>query len=90
MGEPDFVQEYKDYLKRFEERVGPAAFGGFVKYNGRLVKKLRFDDFEPVYREYYEVAKTYFDSVDRGDTINDVVVKLVRERAAELFLPAPV
>ena len=85
----DLVAEYKGYLERFQNNAGDAEFGAFKKHNGRLVKKMRFDEFEPVYSEYYEVAKTYIDSVDRGDTINDVVVKLLRERASELFLKSP-
>lgn len=87
---PDVVGEFKKYLDRFDEKYGDQDFGSFVKYEGRLVKKLRYEEFEPVYDEYYQVAKTYFDSVDRGDTINDVVVKLLRERAIELLLNSPV
>lgn len=86
----DLVQEYKGYLERFESEAGAADFGSFAKHNGRLVKKMRFDEFEPVYKEYYEIARKYIDSLDRGDTINDVVVKLLRERASELFLTSPV
>ena len=86
----DLVAEYKGYLERFDEGAGPADFGAFAKYNGRLVKKMRFDEFEPIYREYFDIAKTYMDSLERGDTINDVVVKLLREKASELFLESPV
>jgi hypothetical protein len=86
----DLVQEYKEYLERFEEAAGPAEFGAFVKYSGSLVKKLRFDEFEEAYTDYYDIARTYLDSLDRGDTINDVVVKLLRERASQLFLTSPV
>ena len=78
------------HLSRFDEKYGEQDFGSFVKYEGRLIKKLRYQEFEPIYSEYYQVAKTYFDSVDRGDTINDVVVKLLRERAIELLLTSPV
>jgi hypothetical protein len=86
----DLVREYKDYLERFTIAVGDSDFGKFVKHQGRLVKKMRYDEFEPIYTEYYGVASTYFDSIDRGDTINDVVVKVLRERAIELFLQPPV
>ncbi len=85
----DLVAEYKGYLERFEERAGPADFGAFAKYNGQLVKKMRFDEFEPIYDEYSEISRTYNDSLERGDTINDVVVKLLRQRASELFLKSP-
>lgn len=86
---PDLVEEYKAYLERFEELAGPGEFGTFVKYRGRLVKKLRFDEFEPKWYEYAEVAKAYDDSIVRGDTINDVVVKILRERCYDLLLDSP-
>ncbi len=87
----DLVAEYREYLQRFEAVAeGPTEFGAFLKYRGRLVKKLRYDEFEPMFREYEEVAKAYFDSIDRGDTINDIVVKILRDRATELIKPSPV
>jgi hypothetical protein len=87
----DLVAEYREYLQRFDSVAeGPTEFGSFLKYRGRLVKKLRYDEFEPMFREYEEVAKAYFDSIDRGDTINDIVVKILRDRATELIKPSPV
>jgi hypothetical protein len=87
----DFVEEFREYLARFDQVAGGETdFGAFAKHNGRLVKKLRYEEFEPVYREYHDIARTYFESVDRGDTINDIVVKLIRERASELVLTSPV
>lgn len=87
----ELVDEYREYLERFDEAAGaPTDFGQFVKHNGRLCKKLRYDEFEPLYKEYNEVAKAYFESVDRGDTINDVIVKLIRDRATELIKTSPV
>jgi hypothetical protein len=86
----DIAKEYQDYLARFEAEYGDSDFGVFVKHRGRLVKKMRLEEFEPVYREFSDIAKSYFDSLDRGDTINDVVVKLLRERAIELLLTSPV
>jgi len=88
--EADLVQEYREYLERFEAQLGDSDFGAFVKHKGRLIKKLRYDEFEPLYKEYFEIAKAYYESIDRGDTINDLVVKLLRERATDLLKPSPV
>jgi hypothetical protein len=85
----DLVEEYRAYLERYEAVAGPSAFGSFVKHNGRLIKKLRYDEFEPRMSEYRDVEREYFSILDRGDTINDVVVRLLRERADELFLERP-
>ena len=86
----DLDDEYRSYLSRFDAAHGQTELGAFVKERGRLVKKLRYQEFEPLFREFQDVAKSYFDSLDRGDTINDVVVKVLRERAIELFLDPPV
>ena len=89
-GQPDLVTEYREYLARFESGYGEQEFGAFVKFNGRLVKKLRYEEFEPLCQEYFDMAKNYFSGLDRGDTINDVVVRLLREHAVALLLTSPV
>ena len=86
----DLVGEYREYLQRFDKELGTGDFGDFVKHKGKLIKKLAYDEFEPLYTEYHEVASAYFESMDRGDTINDIIVKLIRERAAQLILTSPV
>jgi hypothetical protein len=80
------VEEYRSYLQRFEEQLGPCDFGEYAKLRGRLIKKLRYDEFETKYREFREVAKAYGEILERGDTINDVLVKVMRERSDELVL----
>jgi hypothetical protein len=86
----DHVDEYRKYLDRFEAAVGAVDFGTYAKHNGRLIKKLTFDEFEPKWLELEEVNRTYADIVANGDTINDVLVKLMRERCDELLLPRAV
>jgi hypothetical protein len=87
----DLSAEYATYLERFAAEVDPAVdVGGFGKYKGKLIAKLGEPEFAQVYGEYHELAKHYFESLDRGDTINDVVVRTVRELAAKLVLTAPV
>ena len=85
----DLKSEFEAYLARFSEGVGEAEEGAFVKHEGRLVRKLRREEFEEIYTEYFDLAKSYLESMDRGDTINDIVVRLLRQRAAELFLTSP-
>ena len=80
------VEEYRAYLQRFEEQLGPCEFGEYAKLRGRLIKKLRYDEFETKWREFREVTKAYDEILTRGDTINDVLVKVLRERSDELVL----
>ena len=86
----DVPAEYEGYLRRFAEAVGPLAPGEFAKHQGRLIQKLGYAEFEPLYNEYMGLATHYLEGVDRGDTINDLVVKLIRDHAARLILTSPV
>jgi hypothetical protein len=83
---PDTVDAYRDYLARFEKDVGAVEFGTYVKHNNRLIKKLTYDEFDPKWRELCEVNAAYDQIVANGDTINDVLVKVLRERSDELLL----
>ncbi len=85
----DLPARYHEYLDRFAREVGDHEVGRFAKHRGRLIKKLSFEEFTPAYLEYTEIAAAYRDSVERGDTINDVVLKVLREQSAALILPAP-
>jgi hypothetical protein len=82
----DLVDEYRAYLRRFEDTLGPCEFGAYAKHQGRLIKKLRFDEFEAKWLEFREVDKAYAEILERGDTINDVLVKVLRQRSDELVL----
>jgi len=87
----DVSAEYAAYVARFDAAAGDEfPVGGFAKYKGKLIKKLSRDEFAAKNAEYFDLAGHYFHGIDRGDTINDVIVRLVRERAAELVLTSPV
>jgi hypothetical protein len=88
--ESDLVDEYREYLSRFEARFGSGDFGEYAKHQGRLVKKLRFEEFETKWAEYREVIKAYGAIMERGDTINDMIVRVLRERSDDLLLERPV
>jgi len=85
----DLPDRYDEYLERFERELPGISIGEFAKFAGKLIKKLTFEEFTPQYLEYIEIWERYEDSVERGDTVNDVVLKLLRERAANLLLEPP-
>ena len=85
----DLPARYHDYLERFTESIGDVKVGAFAKWSGKLIKKLTFEEFSPVLLEYLEMATRYQESVERGDTINDVVLKVLRDQAATLMLQPP-
>ena len=84
--ETDTVDEYRKYLDRFEKEVGEQEFGAYAKHHGRLIKKLTYEEFESRWLELVEVNRAYAEIVANGDTINDVLVKVLRERCDELLL----
>jgi hypothetical protein len=77
---------YKAYLERFEQLVGVLEVGAYGKWNGKLVRKLSADEFAAKHKEFARLDKTYQEILQRGDTINDAVVRLWRERRNELIL----
>jgi hypothetical protein len=82
----EYVDQYRQYLQRYDDLLGPCEFGAYTKHKGRLIKKLRYDEFEQRWREFMEVEQAYSEIMARGDTINDVLVKILRERCDEFLL----
>jgi hypothetical protein len=80
---------YLDYLARFEQHVGGLAVGAYGKWKGSLVRKLSAEEFATRNQEFTALDKTYRGILERGDTINDAVVRLWRERRAELLIEGP-
>jgi hypothetical protein len=89
LDDTELRHHYDDYLERFAREVGDIELGAFAKHAGHLIKKLSFDEFTAAHVEYHELLAHYRDSLARGDTINNVVGKLLRERAASLVVPPP-
>jgi len=82
----DLPKRYHEYLERFTHELGDVKVGAFAKYRGKLIKKMSFEEFTPAYIEYTEMSERYQESVERGDTVNDLVLRLLRDHAASLVL----
>lgn len=77
---------YLEYLARFHEFVGAVAVGGYGSYKGQLIRKLAPHEFAAKHDEFAGLNAHYQKSLERGDTVNDTVSKLIREHRAELLL----
>ena len=89
MGEPaspEVQQAYDAYLERVEGILGEKTVGGYATHQGRLIKVLQIAEFGKRFIEYRQLQQHYEQSMARGDTINDAILQLLRERAAELLL----
>ncbi len=85
----DLPGRYHEYLDRFAAQIGRHEVGAFAKFAGKLIKKMSFEEFTPAYLEYTEMAEAYTQSIERGDTINDIVLRVLRDKAATLVLEPP-
>ena len=85
----DLADRYHEYLERWQREAPDVAVGAFTKFSGRLIKKLSFEEFTPILVEYLEMASRYQETLERGDTINDIVLKVLRDQAAQLMLQPP-
>ena len=85
----DLADRYHQYLDRWQREAPNVEVGAYAKFAGKLIKKLTFEEFTPILMEYLEMAGRYQESIDRGDTINDVVLKVLRDQAAKLMLAPP-
>jgi hypothetical protein len=85
----DLPAQYASYLERCLRQIGDVKPGAFAKFGGRLIKKLSFEEFTRAHVEYTELIAAYRASLERGDTINDLVIKQIREQTASLVLPPP-
>lgn len=81
---------YEQYLARFTQAFGEVEVGAFVKHKGQLVPKLSFEEFLEEQRTFDELFETYSGVLERGDTINDMIVRLLRSHAAKLMRIDPV
>lgn len=82
----DKVEEYRGYLRRYDDFIGPAEFGSYTTYRGRLIKKLTYEEFAAKWREFQEVDQSYREILLRGDTLSDVLLHIIKERRDELLL----
>jgi hypothetical protein len=80
------VDTYEAYVARFDQAVGALAVGGYGKWKGRLVRKLSRVEFDARHAEYQRLDETFRGILERGDTINDAVARLWKEKTTELIL----
>lgn len=80
---------YQLYLARFEKAVGAVAVGGYGKHEGKLVKKLAADEFATRWAELVDLRANYERVLENGHTISNVLMKLLRERSAEMIVEPP-
>lgn len=77
---------YLDYLSRWEQNVGAVPVGQYGKWKSTMVRKLAPAEFLNKLDEYNQLSSHYQKVLERGDTLNDTMIRLLRERAIELLI----
>ena len=67
--------------------MGDVSEGEYGKYGGHLVMRMGYEDFAQRWQIYSELKAKYDYSIQRGDTVNDAVVQMIDEHAADLLIP---
>ena len=80
------IDEFKQYLQRYQNFVGSCEFGEYGSWNGFMVKKMNFDEFVAKYEEFRNLERLYADILERGDTVNDAIFRTLREQGAHLLI----
>ena len=86
----DLQTHYAEYVERLTRAVGDIGVGDFATHAGRLIHKMSLDEFTEAFTEYNDLLARHRESLARGDTVDDLVLKLLREHAANLLMPPPV
>jgi len=81
----EHIDVYRRYLKRFEEMFGEVAFDATVQHQGRLITKLRYDEFVAKYVEYKNLEDFLRDVMTRGATLSDDVNRMYRDLSAHVL-----
>lgn len=78
----EYVDIYRRYLNKFEQRFGPLEFDQPVRHLGKLILKLRFDQFVEKWTEYKETEKYLREVMSKGATINNEINRTYAELSA--------
>jgi len=77
---------YLEYLTRWEQLLGAVPVGQYGKWKSTMVRKLAPDEFLQKLDEYQQLSTHYQKCLERGDTLNDTMVRVLRECATQLLL----
>lgn len=81
----DYVDIYKRYLGKFEELFGGLSFDETVRYKGKLIKKLKYDEFVTKWNEYKKIETYLKEVMSKGATLNEEVNRTYAELSATVL-----
>ena len=81
----EFLDVYRQYIQRFEEKFGALAFDEPVRHSGYLIAKLRYEDFSTHWNECLQLESLLRDVASQNLTINDEVKRQYLDACAKVL-----
>jgi len=78
----EYVEIYRRYLNKFDQMFGALEFDQPVRHRGKLILKLRFDQFVEKWTEYKETESYLREVMSKGATINNEINRAYAELSA--------
>lgn len=85
MTEDSYIDVYRRYLERFEDKFGELDFSEVVQHRGKLVQKLRYDEFVSKWTEYKQTEEYLREVMSKGATLNDEIYHAYEELSAHIL-----
>ncbi len=85
MSKDDFRDIYHQYLAKFEDMFGKLEHDEPVQYRGKLIKKLRYDDFIGKWTEYKQIEEYLKEVMSKGATLNDEINRTYAELSTHVL-----
>jgi len=82
MSNDEHIDIYRRYLMKFEEMFGDLEFHQSVQHQGKLIQKLRYDDFVEKWTEFKKIEEFLKEVMSKGATLNDEVNRMYVELSA--------
>jgi len=81
----DYLDVYTRYLSRFESLFDDMDFDSVVQHQGKLIKKLRYEEFVDKWTEFKQIEEYLREVMTKGATLNDEVNRNYAELAAHVL-----
>jgi len=81
----DYLDVYRRYLSKFEQLFDDVDFDSVVQHQGKLVKKLRYEEFVEKWTEFKQIEDYLREVMTKGATLNDEVNRNYADLAAHVL-----
>jgi hypothetical protein len=81
----DYLDVYRRYLAKFDQMFDEVEFDSVVQHQGKLIKKLRYEEFVYKWTEFKQIEDYLREVMTKGATLNDEVNRNYADLAAHVL-----